>query len=268
MRDSPLFFGISLSAVGAPANAPRSTAATLCFVCLLVYLSEFFVMRRQSTGRKKIGEPFAFISDFGAERLQTFASILLTWNAIESAVDLMLGFALRINPELFVSVSSRINGFDGKVAIIKHALTSLETDEIARLPIAKALNAAEHYKKFRDAVAHVKVTDAAAEISDTVAKRGLVYEVLITKDALDALYLRICILTNEVIAAGNILGNAAVADITDDDSKREQHVELVRLALARLHEAQASRESLGPLPEFPVEPQAPPTSEGDPRHPD
>jgi hypothetical protein len=210
-------------------------------------------MRRKSTGPKKEAGPYDILDDIDHEKLTKFAAIILTWNYIETFLDAMLGVALRIHPDLFPHVSSRINGIDGKTAIIKECVVVLEVDEEIGLPIRKTLNAVETYKRYRDGLVHMKIVDPKAEIADTIQRKGVSDEVLISQEALDALHERLAWLGSEMHQLFMLLHHAAIGDFAKKTNARTRALERARHAHARHLEIQQTREALPPLPKFPDE---------------
>jgi hypothetical protein len=211
-------------------------------------------MRRKSTGPKVAASGYDVTTDIRPEKLQAFAAIMLTWNYIETYLDATLGLALQLRVDLFPHVTSRINGIDGKVAILKEcAKTRLASEEV-RLSFSKTLNSIEQYKKLRDGVAHVRIADPKADIADTIQKRGVSDEVLISQAALDALYEHIVFIGGEISLMFRIFYYCAVADEkSNPEDERREAAQLAEQHLAQLRETQKSRERLQPLPKFPDE---------------
>jgi hypothetical protein len=154
-------------------------------------------MRRKSRGPKDTSGSFNVMRDINPEKLKTFAAIIIVWNYVETFLDAALGYAMKIDSDLFPHVSSRINGLDGKIAILKEAITlSKATD--ARPTLNKTFNAVESYKKLRDGIVHVKIPSPTADVADTIQRRGIRDEILISQTALTSLYDRLCIVCLEM----------------------------------------------------------------------
>jgi hypothetical protein len=119
------------------------------------------------------------------KKLQAIGAIILEWNYIEGATNLILDLALQIPYPLWVPVHSRINGLDGKIALIKEAFALPPAiPEKAQAPIRKALNAVEHYKKYRDGIAHVVLTHPEQVVAESIQRKGMTDEVLLSQEAL------------------------------------------------------------------------------------
>src|SRR6476620_10619198 len=78
-------------------------------------------MRRRTT--KRFGDrqfkQYNVRQDVDPKRLQAIGAMILQWNYIEGALNLILDVALKLPFQLWVPVHSRINGTDGKIALIK-----------------------------------------------------------------------------------------------------------------------------------------------------
>jgi hypothetical protein len=79
-------------------------------------------MRRKAapirTGRLVIAE-FDVRHDISSRQLQALGAIAIIWTRLERRIDFAMCTALAIPHQLWVEVASRINGFDGKVELIK-----------------------------------------------------------------------------------------------------------------------------------------------------
>lgn len=211
-------------------------------------------MRRKSTGPKESTNSFDVLNDIDPEKLKLFAAVCMTWNYIETVLDSCLGYALKIDVEMFGEVSSRINGIDGKIALIKKALEVGRVDGSSALSLRKTLNAVEVYKKYRDGVVHVRISSPLLDVADTIQKRGVTDEVLISNEALEALYQRFSFLGNEMIQLFMLLHHCAMADIATTEHRKRQDEERAQQSLARLLSYQTQREALPPFPKFPDDP--------------
>ena len=128
-----------------------------------------------------------------------------------------------------------------------------EASEPVRLAISKTLNAVESYKKLRDGIAHVKIPNPSADIADTIQHRGIRDEVLISLEALTALYEKLCLVQNELNRVFHLMHYAAMGDLLAEGDEKKRYVEQAEQALAQLQTAQLRREAHPPLPLFPDE---------------
>src|ERR1700726_1136510 len=100
-------------------------------------------MRRRSTNRfgDKQYKGYNVRQHVDPKRLQAIGAMILEWNYIEGALNLVLDLALKLPFQLWVPVHSRINGTDGKIALIKETFDlPAKIPEQAQAPIRKALN--------------------------------------------------------------------------------------------------------------------------------
>jgi hypothetical protein len=221
-------------------------------------------MRRRSTNRfgDRQFKQYNVRRDVDPKRLQAIGAMILQWNYIEGALNLILDVALKLPFELWVPVHSRINGTDGKVALIKETFDlPAPIPEQAQLPIRKALNAVEHYKKYRDGIAHVFLTHPNQIVAESIQRKGMTDEVLLSQEALDCLNDHLECLQGELDALAMIFHHRSAGFHARDDNEREQLAEEIRQSMALLHHHQAMRENLKPLPEFPAPPPAPAKTE-------
>ena len=224
-------------------------------------------MRRKSNTSSSLADykKYDFLAEVDGERLKLIGAIALAWNWIEGALDATLAMSLELAADMWVEVSSRINGIDGKTALIKRSLTlanglpKFEEDDL--LILRKAINAIENNKRFRDGLIHARMIHPEAIISQTSQRKGVADEVLMTAEALNALYNLYAALGEEMDAFVRVI--FVRLDLGGRLKERGNKLteEHLRWSLAQLREAQTKREALPPLPEFPDEPQAPPVKE-------
>jgi uncharacterized short protein YbdD (DUF466 family) len=176
--------------------------------------------------------------------------------------------SLELQRPMWSEISSRINGFDGKIAAIRRALkTTVEIERKDYIAAANTLAAVENYKKYRDAVAHIKIFHPDSEVAPSFTRRGKITEVLITKEALDALYKSLEVVDQEMNKVVEMIfyrvrfnNRLQPSKLSEDD--KQQFVAGYESALARVRELQAKRDTLPPLPEFPEELEEPQDPEG------
>jgi hypothetical protein len=164
-----------------------------------------------------------------------------------------LTYATAINFDLSLAVTSRINGFDGKVAIIKDAvLTVWSFPEEIIADINATLSAAEEHKRYRDSVIHARPLTSDSAVAPANANRGTTYETIVTVEALNALYDRVISIYHEMIEVTYIVMlYAAIPDV--EGSVRQPYEDTARSCVAQLRHYQYLRSHLPPLPEFPAE---------------
>jgi hypothetical protein len=152
--------------------------------------------------------------------LSAIGAISLTWNLIDESIDHALAYALDIAMPLPIDVTSRINGIDGKFAIIRNALHTLPFFAELRTPLVlNALSGVETHKKHRDGVIHARVHFPDEQVAETAHRRGIADEILISLPALNALYDLLALLRDEISAVAFLIHLARVR-VADGQSKR------------------------------------------------
>jgi hypothetical protein len=198
-------------------------------------------------------------------------------------------------------VATRINGIDGKIAIIQTACERRFgiRDGYIHEWIWDTLAAATEYRKYRDLVAHSRIIDPLESIGEMALKRGDVQEILLSMKALNALYDHISALTRELYALitwfeaflefytlddkdqpiphlkmqqdmmraaamkEGVLGVLGVGPGTVPN--RQQMSQEAQFAFSRYQLSRDIRRSLPPLPPFPKERRERPMTEGAPK---
>lgn len=216
-------------------------------------------MRRTSARTQRPYRSYDFLEDVDAERLRLIGAISIAWNWIEASIDASLSASLELHPDMWLAVTTRINGFDGKIALLKQYtrlyFNGLRDDVV--LSVSKTLNAIEDLKRYRDGVIHIRLTHPDEITADIPVRRGQVHEVLVSKEALAALYGRLLILSRETDELLSLTYHRWLIMHTEDDNKRQQSATLFPVSLAQLQSHQSQREAMLPLPEFPDQPQEP-----------
>lgn len=190
------------------------------------------------------------------EQLALIGTITLTFNDVEELIDDLTGTAIGAEFDGH-QVVSRINGIDGKIALIKIAVAHFDATESEKSAFAETLGDGGFslLKKYRDAVVHSRVFDATTSIAKVAERRGEKSEVLLSEPALSGLLNRLEIIWHEldeltaVMAARRTLHRGA-----NDDWHKARLEELLQAANAQHQSHRNRRLSLEPLPEFPEEP--------------
>jgi hypothetical protein len=195
--------------------------------------------------------------DIPAEQLKALGAIAIMWTRIERRIDFAMCTALSVPRQLWVDLFSRINGFDGKVELIKKgAEHHIRMPPDARTIIAHSLGAISEHKRYRDGVIHAWVTNPSADIADTIQRKGEIHETFMSLDALDGLYERLSILFDE---AADIIG--ILNYYLEVGRGREEIAQVHEACMSQALEHQKHRLALKPLPAFPLEPPVPPQTE-------
>lgn len=191
------------------------------------------------------------------EQLIEVGAIALTWNQIDFQIDFLLLVVLKMPIGLWLEVTKRINGMDGKIEILRlrSNQSSILTNE-AKSTIKLSLDAVAEYKKYRDAIVHSIPFDIDRGIAQRIGSRAETTQILLTIEALRGLYDRLVILRDELGQIDLLYrltdekGAAAIYQHADDP-RRLRRTRDVPTATALAQKIQNQRLSLRPLPEFP-----------------
>ncbi len=123
--------------------------------------------------------------DLSENQLAWIGSVALAYNETEALLDLTVTCSLG-QLDLGHELTSRINGTDGKIEIIKTAMEKLKAEQSIRDAIALTLGADGFagLKKYRDRIIHARIRDAKNAIAESPASRGKFEEVLLIPKAL------------------------------------------------------------------------------------
>jgi hypothetical protein len=204
--------------------------------------------------------------DLSESQLAWIGSVALAYNETEIFLDLILTSSLGQN-DLGHELTSRINGTEGKIEIIKTAVANLKAEQSIRDSIAQTLGADgfSGLKKYRDRIIHARIRDAKNAIAHSPASRGKFEEVLLTPKALQGVYNRLVLLKVELssilqmvigieVTVSMGLARSHLGISSEDPYTRAPETESrIQEALAQLRLCRRDRLSLQPLPEFPSE---------------
>ena len=135
-------------------------------------------------------------------------------------------------------------------------------DEVLRL-IADTFGAVEEYKRYRDGVEHALIVNKVSMVAQIVQRRGVLDDVLVSEDALNALYERLVAVDQEVF----LLLKAIMMLHLPEMGRRKFKLGEVSASmqesaergaaeyLLQLLDLQQKRKALRKLPEFPDPPQ-------------
>jgi hypothetical protein len=196
--------------------------------------------------------------NLSADQLAHIGAIALTYNDVEELIDQLTGTSIGA-PFDDHQVVSRINGIDGKIALIKLALAHFGGDTVEVRAFADSLGNAgfSELKKYRDGVVHSRVFNASASIGKVAERKGARSEVLLVKEALEGLLARLELLWHELDELTVVLAvRRRLYSGANDDQHKAQLEERLRDAMVQHQSHRSQRLSLAPLPEFPAEPEA------------
>ena len=193
--------------------------------------------------------------------------IALIWNQIDSFIDFLLLVVLKMPVGLWLDVTKRVNGMDGKIAILrKRSEQSVILTDQAKACVKSSRDAVEEYKTYRDAIVHSLVFDIDKGIAQKIGSRADIQQILVTIKALTMFYERLALLKDELRQVDllfRLADEAAAASIYPGaaDPNRLRRERDVPAVTALVQQYQSRRLSLPPLPEFPEEPPSLPETE-------
>jgi hypothetical protein len=211
--------------------------------------SDTGMRRRAPPARKRLSiSGFEPLRDLSQTQLTLIGAISVVWTRIERTIDWAMCVSLNVPDGLTFEVASRINGFDGKLALIKRG-----AERYLRVPqesidlLSDSLGEIDRYRKYRDGVVHAWVTEPNAKTADIVQRRGIIDEVIISEGALESLYERLLWLEDESGDILLILNYYLEMNVHG----RPDIAQLVQIGIPEIREHQKRRKSAPPLPAFP-----------------
>jgi hypothetical protein len=229
-------------------------------------------MKRVQKNERQVRRTGDVEKDFTKGQLAGIGRVTLAYNEIELWIHLLFSAALGLDLDLGHHVSTRINGIDGIVEVIKTWLKHLGCPETPWHGICQILGEQEFQllKKYRDAIIHARMQDVPAGIGVTPGKRGKREEILLTESALDGVYRRLAMMRREFPEISKIAITLRVfrdqtpslfeMQFLSEDYKEKSWQRVLEEAQAswtQIQEHRKQRLALPPLPEFPEELNAP-----------
>jgi hypothetical protein len=194
--------------------------------------------------------------DIPQAQLAGIGAICLSYNYAENTINRMMFLAMGIPIEIYHDVTSRINGIDGKIEIVKRGAKehlNLAPDILEFLSVTLGDGGFKLLKKYRDAVIHARIVNRITGVGELIESRGRHSEVLLTKDALMGLFQRLEEIRMELASLmGAIDAKWWINSFRDpDDPDRAQYEAKIPRCFALAQDYRSRRLSLPPRPEFP-----------------
>lgn len=196
-------------------------------------------------------------NDIPQEQLALIGAVALSYNYAENTINRMLYWAIGMPISMHRDIVSRINGVDGKIAIIKSGATEIGIPENIRVFLAETLGEGGFglLKKYRDAVIHARILNNKIGIGELIESKGRHMEVLLSQAALDGLFNHLEAIRLELAALMLMMFEAFSLknDASADDPKKSSYEEDIQNYFAQAQSYRTRRLSLPPIPEFPDE---------------
>jgi hypothetical protein len=156
-------------------------------------------MKRRAKPKERPHRSYDIKKDIKPEWLAALGAVCVAWNDIEGALDVALCVVLEVPAPLWLDVSSRIQGIDGKIALIKKAarVHFALPDSVADL-VEVSMAAIHEHKTYRDGVIHARILDPDSEIAPSYASKGSEFEAIVSQAALDGPFDRLACLQLEI----------------------------------------------------------------------
>jgi len=197
-------------------------------------------------------------ADFSSAQLQGIGAVAMAYNELEAELFALFMVSTGIDPNLQLDVFTRINGTDGVIEIIKKGAATLGIPAESQTELNEVLGEGVFglHKQHRDAVIHSRMYNAPLGVGIRAGRRAALFEVLLTKEALEILYQHMTALKRQLRDAVLFLHSARdLNNFGPGDPGREPREALAAHLSARFLDHRKARQSLPPLPEFPSEPE-------------
>lgn len=200
--------------------------------------------------------------DLSINQLAGIGAVATAFTEAEYIIDAMIFHAISIPRDLGLTITTRINGIDGKVEItLQLCREFLKFPDAAYDTLHQTLIGFKEYKRFRDQVVHAHIIDADAAIGLRIGRRAKMSNILLTEGFLDGLYERLVLIKKELDRLLQVINVMGVRARVDPDYLGDIRTGLVgqnlQEFLAQAQEHQNQRLSLPKLPELPYLPQVP-----------
>lgn len=170
---------------------------------------------KEPTGKERMRRPpsktlrprsieFDIKKAYTQEQLSEIGAIALVWNQIEAFIDFLILIVVGPAPgvssvSVWLEIQKRINSLDAKIDILQlQSEESAILDTEAKKAIKNALDAVLEYRIYRNGIVHSFVFDHKKGIGQYIEGNRRPWQILVTIDALSALYERLVILKDEL----------------------------------------------------------------------
>jgi hypothetical protein len=194
--------------------------------------------------------------DLTPEQLAGIGAVAIAYHYAENTINRMIAVVLSLTGNTHIDVVTRINGVDGKIAIVKSGAKELGIPENIRNFMAESLGegAFKLFKKYRDAIIHARILDPIAGIGELLESKGTHSEILLTASALNSLYDHLDMLRLELTNLLLVTISAQIlSNLSSDDPKTAQCEAEIQENFAQAQAHRTRRLSLPPIPGFPSE---------------
>lgn len=222
---------------------------------------------KRSGERHKLSRPVMATVAFSSAQLTQIGAVAMTYNDAEQELHNIVSTCIHYDGNAR-EITSRINGIDGIIAIVKASSTTWKLPSDTQAVVDTALAGFGQLKTLRDAAIHSRMQNAALSIGLYPRHKAIIEEVLLSLESLQRLYkaleilhaemdelLTIFMWSRELRDGGSLYSTKHGRKWHAlDDQRREYALRAVQAATALCQRHQSRRLSLPPFPEFPEVP--------------
>lgn len=207
---------------------------------------------------KKTTVPFTRFKEIhealNEKQLAGIGKVALAFNRVESSINGLLVDALAVKPLFAFELSSRFSSVDSKIAIVKRIGCLIGVPEDMRAVLKNTLGEHEFLKlkSCRNGVIHSRILDAENQIGHHSNNRGKKFDILLSPEALDGLYERLCLMhkeLNQFILIYRI--SHRIKSGRDSGTRKTTYEESLKSYFLKSQSYRCRRLSLPQFPEFP-----------------
>jgi hypothetical protein len=196
--------------------------------------------------------------------LAGIGAVAILFNELEALLDSVLYRGLGLNGDLWLETVKRISSFDSKYELAllvidnyqRYATNLFEAQNWTFSEVAKnTYGQFRRVKSYRDAIVHARVFDSERGIGEKITYKAKIDQILLTTEALEALYAQMVILKRELEIIFGLfdLMHAAIflGQKVGFDKNKLPPLPEVSEQIKALAARQKQRLSLPPIPNFP-----------------
>lgn len=184
------------------------------------------------------------------DQLVCIARIALIWNSIDETANITLEAALAVPSPMMMQVATRINGFDGKVELIKQYAAFVSDDTALLSDIGESLSFAKTAKTYRDAVVHT-IPDFERGRGKTIKTQARVLRIDISRGALTNIYAHVGYVDLELVEVMDIIRALRREETSESEVVKQQAAREIADCLGQLRFLHGARKMLPRLPPLP-----------------
>ena len=193
--------------------------------------------------------------NFTREQLAEIGAVAMTYNDVEAGLHRLFGNAVKFRGSYY-EISTRINGTEGLIAIIKHVAEKSKFPDEDLRTLDFTLSSFTEIKSHRNAIVHSVIRSTALGTGVMRGSRNQFTIVLLTVKALSGVVDRLEQIKSELDLFHKIFScrHRLTYGEVSDDGHRERMLQAIQDANSEVLQYQNHRRSLPPLPTLPDAP--------------